>query len=353
LVAESYVEVAQTEESDPVAYLTGKVRKLRSLWSSGERDIPIQTEAPGRRQRRTKGTEQRFRALSEFLAALARESDEVAAFRGDVLNNTLLSAGEVSDWITAQPLKRAMLVGIPDGYEFQPEVRAMLMVQMDWAEDIRFEVLNPPLSTLSNEHILGFAPTPCLKYPVPGQQYFQKLPAGHAGIRRKLCNLSRQLSKTFGWHQGQATAFIQTDMTPSITANMVTVGMPPSFALGDDGLDDFYEDDVVQPRWSLIRLIFSIDTILTPREVQHIYGKYRAKLLPRKQRTLSEKHLYLAAISDPSRQAQTDWNQRFPKWKYLKYSQFETAVRTARKRLLTPSGWSLEVFKMENPLGTS
>lgn len=342
------------QERDPAEFLLKTVKKLAPVWGLAS-VAPSDKDGSIRRQRRTKGTEQRFQALSEFLASVARDCNEVMAFRHDVLQNRLLSLGEVGSWIDAQPLERAIMVGLPPGYSYQPDVaiaRKMLS-GLDWAEDISTDKLDPPLSTLSDENILGDAPTPFLKYPAPGQKSFQKAPAGHSGIRRKLYDLARQLSRIFGWHQGQATAFVLTDTTPSITADMVAVGMPSSFALGDDGFDDFYEDNVVQPRWSLVRLNFSIDPMLTPREVQHIYSKYRAKLLPRKQRTQSEKHLYLAAIKDPSRRALTDWNSRFPKWKYLKHSQFGTAVRTARRRLLTPSGWSVEAFRVEDVLDGS
>jgi len=114
--------------------------------------------------------------------------------------------------------------------------------------------------------------------------------------------------------------FVLTDATPLLLAETVTV--PLISALPCIG-----------------RIKITIDPITTPRELAQRYAKLRAKLLGRKPRQLSEKHLRLAGFTaakygELDHNVMETWNRNFPTWRYRRFSIFSRDARRAVDRLL-------------------
>ena len=315
LHAEEDRAVSEVQEGENVVeWLARKVARSMEIFGQQPRAAP---EFITRRQRRGKATQGRREAISSALAEIARQDEDVLYFRRTVLNDQLLQFEEVDRWIQERrsdatyPL--ALIVRIKDGFK--------LNHQNGWQ-------LEPPLSSMGPEGIEGLVPVDTLAYAKKGDRWKHSVSIGRDGTLRTVWRLSNALAKRFLWQEAQATMFMLTDMTPLLTED-VKLTPPGMMTLPWGGLS---------PLSCLTRVTLTIDPMMTPREVAQKYGRIRARLLGRKPRVQSKKHLQLAvfAVKYPtlSREAMVEWGLRFPDWKYTRISIFARDARIARHRLL-------------------
>lgn len=317
-------EVLQGEND--IEWLAEELKELLMVASQNESAADPEFMEPQRRHRRTNNVLGRRAAVSSALAEIARQGDDVIYFRRTVLDSQLLRFEEVERWIreqrSQQVYPRAAIVRLKKGFELR---RAK-----PWE-------LEPPLSSMGTEQIEGLAPPERLFYATRGDgqgDYVPRCaPIGRDGPLMETSKLSSSLAKRFCWQQAQATMFLLTDVTPLLTEG-VEHHPPPMIAL---------PWRVLEPISCLTRIVMTIDPLMTPREVSQEYAKIRARLLGRKPRIQSQKHLQLGvfAVKHPEfdkeelvKAAMLEWNSQFQEWKYTRLKLFRRDAQTARKRLL-------------------
>jgi len=154
------------------------------------------------------------------------------------------------------------------------------------------------------------------------------IPVRYDGALHRLLMLCRSLSRKYGWAIPQAVSFVMADAMPIMDRVEWTVAIPPGFGC-------------------LSRIRLDIDPTLTPQEVAHIYGELRRRVMGKRPRKLSVKHMHLAVFATASLQDETweqkmdRWNERQgeeqPDWHYEQVSNFARDCNQARDRLLNPS----------------
>lgn len=287
--------------------------------------LELQTKAtpefiiPNRRQRRGETTQVRREALSEALAAIARQSEEVLSFRSKILRGRILQFQEIEKWIEEHrqdaTYPHALLIRIKrDSSLFHRSGRQS----------------KGCLRLVGPDEIEGPAPVDSLFYAKPGSICADAVPVGRDGTLRIVQRISKTLAGRFLWQEAQATVFLLADLTPLITTQSIQFGPPPFMKVPDR--------EHLLPMSCLTRVIITIDPMKTPRELSQEYGRVRTQLLGRKPRSQSEKHLQLALFAvkhQPlDKEAMAQWGTRFPKWKYTRLSLFSRDARVARERLL-------------------
>lgn len=308
-------EVLQNENT--VEWLSQQLKEMMDIIGSPE--AAPEFIVPGRRQRRGKTLNDRTKAISEALAAIARQSDEVKSFRSRFLDSQLLRFNDVEQWIKERrqdcTYPHAVLVRVKTGPALGPS---------GWH-------LEQPLSLVASNEIEGRAPVDLLNYAKHGSNWVHCVPVGRDGTLRVVFDLSKALVNRFRWQEAQATMFLLTDITPLVATESVQFNGPPFTNLPWGRR---------LPLGCLTRITLTIDPMVTPRELSRTYAKLRADLLIRKSKVQSEKHLQLAvfAIDHPAldKEALGEWARRFAKWKYRRVSLFARDARMARDRLLHP-----------------
>jgi hypothetical protein len=306
---------------DTILWLAKQLRAIMDIPEQQPRATP-EFITPGRRQRRGKTVHGRREAISEALAAIARQSEEVRSFRSTVLNGQLLKFEDVEQWIEERRrdeiYPHALIVRLKPGFT--------LNYRDGWQ-------LEPPLSSVGPDEIEGLVPVDSLDYTKAGSNWVQCVPIGRNGNLRIVFKLSKALAERCRWQVAQATMFLLTDMTPLLAMETVGFSPPPWTTLP-------YGRQLL-PLSCLTRVTLTVDPMMTPREVSEKYAKVRAKLFVRKPRAQSEKHLNLAvfAVKHPAlnNEARLEWEREFPKWKYPRLSLFARDARVARNRLLHES----------------
>ncbi len=160
-----------------------------------------------------------------------------------------------------------------------------------------------------------------LQYGLPGDPALRMWTVTLAGTLDRLRVLSDRLANWYGWESGQATLFVLTSWVPSIQAAEASLRyrrLP-----------------------SLTRLELTVDPALTPKEVAELYRRARDNSLGRRYRSMSEKHLRLAAFAEqvkgkPIEERMRAWNAECPRWRYTEPSNFSRDCAQARKRVLYP-----------------
>jgi hypothetical protein len=297
-------------------------KRLRDWMDTGG---PQQQPAPrfiaptlARRQRRGKTVQSHQGAVSDAIAEIVRQREDVRSFRRDVLHGQILKPEDVERWIEEHrrdgAYPHAVLVRLKTGFEF------------DDRDEFK---LKPLLSSVEPEDIERFVSNDTLDYGKPGSDLTHSVPIDRDGSLRVVYEISRTLARLFCWQDAQATVFLLTDLTPMIDTELVGLSPPPVVTLP-------YGE--VKPLACLARLTMTVDPLLTPREVSQKYAKLRSRCLVSKPRAMSQKHLELAvfATKHPAvdRDAMELWGREFPSWKYQRVSIFARDAREARARLL-------------------
>jgi hypothetical protein len=258
--------------------------------------------------------------ISSLLAAIARNDEMVKMFRQENLKTGYLSRDEVPAWIQkrkdAGNYSQAIILGLPTGlsYEWRGE----------WHS-------KPPLRILRAGRMEGFCPNEYLAYAEPGNIWRRIMPVRRDGKLRNLQQLSARLAEQFGWQEAQATVFILTDQVPLVSINSVQIQWPRT-------LRTEIGSEAVFPVACLAQVTITVDPLTTPQEVAALYRKARASHLRRKPRSLSDKHMLLAAyLADHNQldhKLMAEWNRQHPKWQYRRFSLFSRDARRARHVIL-------------------
>jgi hypothetical protein len=241
-----------------------------------------------------------------YVAAHAREQDDVQWFRRTFLDHRLLEIEEVEPWILRQhesnPVTRAVILRLPPG--------TTLACELDGHHRIV-----PPLAEVGK--VEGIAPLSLLDYPRAGSKSVQRIPVGPDSALGHLHKIARALAETYGWQQAQATGFVLTDLTPELPDALVNV---QSSGLGGLG-----------------RIRIVVDPFFTPAEVARIYGRVRAQVLSGKTKGWSEKHARLAiyALEHPGLESSSrqSWNVEYPQWGYARLNRFRKEALASQNRL--------------------
>jgi hypothetical protein len=276
---------------------------------------------PNRKQRRGKMTAGRREAISEALAAIARQSHEVISFRREVLNDTLLEISAVDRWLKDHQSEgaypHAILVRLKEGFDLGLD------------DDTGRWKLEPPLSSMGPETIEGPVAVDLLEYAMPDNRWVRRIPIGRDGTLRKIYAIASDLSRKFSWQQAQATVFLLTDLTPLVETESIEIRYPPVVTLPYGGQS---------PLTCLLRVVIAVDPMMTPRQLAEKYAEIRTKLRTSKRRLQTEKHLRLALFAithhSLSGDEMREWNKNFPNWKYSRVALFSRDAKTARTRLL-------------------
>jgi hypothetical protein len=307
-------EVEQGENT--VAWLAQKLQRLMELEEQGAIAAAPTFIKPTRKHRRGKMTTGRREAVSEALAAIARQNIDVISFRREILNGTLLKVNALDRWVkdhqSEETYPHAILVRLRHGFK------------LDYTDGWTLE---PPLSSMGPEVIEGLATVNMLEYAMPDSRWVRRMPIGRDGTLRKTYELAVDLTRRFSWQQAQATVFLLTDLTPLVETENIEIRYPVTLPYVGQS-----------PLMCLLRVVITVDPSITPRELAQKYAQIRAKLLKRKWRLQTEKHVQLAlfAVNDRhlNSEAMREWNKDFPNWRYTRLSQFTRDAKTARNRLL-------------------
>ena len=322
------------DDAADVNYLADQARKVLSV--SGNR--PPGRESPRMLSLRKENAPTneipesvslRTRAISILFAQEAEERVEVQSFRREFLGEKLLAHEEVSDWIKTQAKA--------DG----PET-LRLTVQVEYGEDgsIRTEPLSnrewvlrpPPGQTdviVGDSQVTGGKPRVLeieyLEYSFPGKPWLQLQPIASGGVLESLQKLGFYLAARYSWTTAQATMFILTGLNPEVAGIETNVRRGQANA----------------------RITLVIDPIVPPSEVTNEYQRLRREIMPRRHRSLSDKHLRLAAFvaERPESESWEDrmkgWNATYPEpefdgYSYSHRSNFIRDAIQARQHLLYP-----------------
>ena len=320
LVEHSYINEIELG-FNTIPGVAAEVRKLRRAFGQ---PVPEPDDATLMLDRKENGPErnsltQRLRAISILLAHDAAQDPLVVNFRSSVLNSRLLEPEEVEEWIKRQAATDGKPTRLLSGVPLPPDVE----IQSDRAAG--GWVTNPPV-VINREHpALGNISCEHLSYGVPEDRWQRVIPTTVQGVLGGLRQLSEHLAKRYGWQNAQATLFTLTGQIPVVSALRVTTQLR-------------------SPLPVTTRITLTIDPTLTPREVAKHYGNVRQKVLGKRHRALTEKHIGLAMFSATRPEEETwaermaAWNKEYPEWRYTfeQVSNFRRDCLQAQRRLLHP-----------------
>ena len=239
--------------------------------------------------------EERAKALTTLISAIADRDPAVLEFREEHLSGTTLAISDLDGWLYAR--WEAEMQSILETGSFDPRSQTVHLLYL----------------TPSTSGELG-----------PGEMV---VPIG--GSLEQLAALADQLSGVYGWHAAQATTFVLT-------------GAPPAFF--PVHVSRF--DRVDEPISAGSRITLEIDPMVTPQQLARAWSWIRSALIEPKTRSLSQRHIELAEFTarrdgKPWMQMMNAWNQLHPDHPYRHRSNFMGAASAAKKRLLSiPFTWS-------------
>jgi hypothetical protein len=318
LLQRSYIsEIEQGENTIPG--VAAEVRKFRRAFGQ---PVPEPDNATLMLDKKPNGREwsslsERVHAISVLLAYDAEEDPLVVTFRKSVLNDQLLEPEEVEEWVKRQattdgkPTRLLNAVPLPPDTEYQ------------WDRTAGGWVTDPPV-VIDHEHpALGSASYRFLSYGVPEDGWQRAVPTTVGGVLEKLRQVSEHLAKRYGWQDAQATLCVLTGRIPVASAIRAT-------------------EQLRLPLPVTTRITLVIDPTLTPRDVARHYSKVRQKVIGKRHRPLSEKHVRLAMFSAMRREEETwpermaAWNKEHQDWRYTQVGNFQRDCLQAQRRLLHP-----------------
>lgn len=250
-------------------------------------------------------------AISDAIADLAAQADEVAAFREDEMAGGLLAWDAVADWIKAA----AQADGPPGGYLQVPYAGD---VKIEWATG-RLPVPYPvPPIEVSERHPAHGVTRPSLAYALPGDGAVRRIYVSPGGRLDRLKHLSDKLSGDFNWQPAQATIFVLT-------------GIPPAYSRASAVVQHYAGRDR-----HTARIILDVHPSTPPPEVMALYRDARREFMtpfggPKRRRPMAEKSLALAAFAREDARGTWEermqrWNAARPKWAYTDARNFHRDV---------------------------
>ena len=286
----------------------------------------------------------RIRTISILIAHEAENDPAVQLFRDEVLDGTLLRHDEVEGWVTLQARRDGeqdwwLQIPVEIGLEGPLALTPLPKSENDFEpNELR---LRPAFADAIDSTLLKMR---YVEYTEPSGSYQKLQPIAAGGVLERLWTLSTQtLTDAYPWTAAQATVFVLTGLCPEIRSVDGEVRIRPTDAAA--------------------RIILEIDPALTPTKVAEHYKFIRDRVLTRRLRAISDKHLRLAAFVEESPK-DWSWNQRmhawnavfpddeFPGFKYEELSNFRRDAGAVRRRLLDP-GYRYPWTLWQDPLGTA
>jgi len=181
--------------------------------------------------------------------------------------------------------------------------------------------VTPPLDRIRGRiHFL----TRTIPFSLPGDTGVRRMALTGGGVLDQLDTLATDIAETYAWQPAQAVVFILAGISPYVAPVRVTISH-------HSGVDVF---------GSTGRIQLDIDPAASPVEVLQALEEARADDGAPRRRTLSVKHLRLAAFAKAEH---TDkswaerhrlWNAEFPDWAISNESNFRRDASGAAARVL-------------------
>ena len=318
LMDHSYVDEVMDGRGD-INYLAKEARKIiRAVQGFGPGMPAPRLLAPTQPSRplptrQVELAEFRMEVISIFLAKQAQEDTDVRLFRSEELGHGLIAHDDVEDWIETHLSREAM--------------HASGGSDSDKPNDPPVDSVPPSTASSGTER--------WLEYSVPSDSFLRSARISPGGVLGRLYDAAGGIMRRYPWKRAAATMFVLTGLVPSVQAIEHTISTRVVARQGENLV-------------SLRRISMVIDPVVKPREVHDYYRDIRRKILPRRQRATSEKHLRLAAFVIEQRKEATwpqkmnAWNKAHPEgvwsgYQYKKADNFHrdaTAVLKRLKRLM-------------------
>jgi hypothetical protein len=188
--------------------LLAEIKPLQELAAPVERRPTRAVEAPPLPADRTElelseATSTYQQALSEVVVAVADLDLDVVAFRGQVLSDKLMAWDEVQAWIEAQ-----------QAVEGDPTAWVTFPMPADEDRPVT-------CGELRDRHGVD---TRILKYVQPGENWQVQIGTVAGGTLERLRRLSEALATANAWTPAQATVFVLTGLTPTVSMIRWTEG---------------------------------------------------------------------------------------------------------------------------------
>jgi hypothetical protein len=330
-------EVLDEAEGADINYLTDHARKIIAAAGGeppGEEAPRVISRSKSDMSKAHSGDLSALRdwAASILLAQQAAKDKQVQSFRQEVLGGKLLEHSEVEGWIHEQAntdgpitwwIKIPVVVSLdgPIVTEMPRELRAEYGDIARWKmEDPRYPI--PELKLEEWRYI---------DYSVPGVPWMRSQLATPRGILERLWNVSDHLNNphysskcpAYPWNRGQATMFVLTGLYPQVRAMSSRV------------LDSPYLRGAT-------RIVLTVDPAVSPAELAKRYQEVRTRVIPQRYRSLSAKHLLLAAFiaerpdEETWEQKRLEWNKQYPQYRYGQATNFRRDASRAITHLLNP-----------------
>jgi hypothetical protein len=158
-----------------------------------------------------------------------------------------------------------------------------------------------------------------LRDPIQRRDYWAPVERGNSNVDW-LRRISESLAEDMGWARGEATLWVISGLLPS--TDMVRTVFHPSTRTSAFGE----------------RIEMTIDPATTPLEVMSAYHEARSRVVGKRLRTQSPKHLTLATFMDRRpdgeawEQSMRRWNDAHASWRYSRVSNFARDASRARQR---------------------
>jgi len=299
--------------------LLGEIRLRRAAFGGGTART---TRAPRAASRAPKdsGSEAHTEAISAIFARMAQIAPVgVGVFRAEVLQESLLDADDVEEWVLALASK-----------EGEPSIYLTVAVS---ASTIRSSAAQGSLRVpwKRNAIVSDEVRRQYLTYRARVNGRPCRVAVRSGGVLDRLRRLSENLANAYCWEAADATGFLLTGITPRVSRLSVT-------ARG-------VVDEALQTSANT-RLVITVDPTVSPDEVAEAYaGKRRSWLRTERHRPLSRKHLRLAVFKgnrptgETAAECLAAWNKQALEPDRYKPTQVSNFIRDANKamdRLLVP-----------------
>lgn len=266
-------------------------------------------------------------ALSEAVASVANTDPDVAAFRDKVLGGRLLQWDEVEPWVQSQQAAQNgpttwLTFPLPPDHDGKSVAYDELLERADVGSRLLKYVVRAELNADDSESASkGAAPS-------------QKVVATAVnGPLERLRWLSESLATVHAWQEGQATVFVLTGLTPTVSMIRTTQGGH----YGRHGWNCAWAE----------RIVLTVDPAAPVEEIVAAYRAARRQYTQRRTqgkhgiRTQSLRQLRLVEFV-ASRRPQIKWNDLMQAWndrcepgeRYTQCSNFRRDARLAQERLL-------------------
>lgn len=320
IVDDGHIEIANDEEGIEegagLDYLIEVVkRELDSFnrYASQHPRLPKQQKSPETSPRELP-PDGRFQALSEIVAAVISDEEDIKSFRQEVLNGQLLKPQEVPEWINSTKKK--------EGHTLT--VSLNVAAGDSWGKDLVEQAEQIVLDAKKGKFTPGSTyGNVTLSYVDPGSEWQKVVSINTSGILGRLKMLAKKYEAF--WREAWAVHFILTGEACAISRARVTTKFN-SYGIDKIGLE-------VSPYMSgdKVKKIF----LEEKKKVLNLTGKNRT-------RQLTKKHLMLAVFAVKVKKSWQWklrlWNKKYPRWAYpdTARSWFARDCRAAYERL---TGW--------------